>query len=594
MSIVTSLILRQMRTPIIILILGYSITILGMVLTPGIDDQGNPWRMSFFDAFYFVSYTATTIGFGEIPYPLSNAQRVWALITIYITVIAWFFALGRILSLIQDPTFREASRKNVFTRNLKNIKEDFVLICGFGETGHALAQALTERNIRAVIIEQDNGKIKTLSLIDYPVFVPGIQGNARDPEQLLAAGLKSRYCKAIVAVTASDETNLKIAISSKLLNPRVNVICRSEIREFEDNMYSFGTDYVINPFASFANVFSMAMQAPSLYLLYDWLTGVPNTRLTSPIYIDKSHWVICGYGRFGQALHPHLNKYNIPITVIDPSEDTRTAFLSHTENRNNDFIIGTGFDAHTLTLAGIESAVGLVAGTDDDSNNLSIIMTALELNPDLFVVARQNKQFNSLLFEASNADIIMQPSDIIARKIRTLLTTPLLVTFLNHARNQNEEWANIAISRLSGVLKDTRPNTWTIRVDENDARALYQVLDFGRSIRIGNLLQDPRARERKITSVALLLRRNQQIILMPGDDVAIKPGDEILYCGTPDAERSMKWTLNDLHSLNYIMTYEDMPDSYIWHKIHLYMKRKERRKTPRTLQQTPPSKDRKG
>ena len=581
MTLVTSLILRQMRAPLIILILGYGITILGMVLTPGLDDQGNVWHMSFFEAFYFVSFTATTIGFGEIPYPLSSAQRIWALITIYVTVISWFFALGQILTLIQDPTYREAAKKNAYARTLQNIHENFFLICGFGETGHALVQALSERQIRCAIIEQDKDKVKTLPLIDYSVFVPGMQGDARDPNQLIVAGLKHRHCKAVIALTASDETNLKIAISSKLLNPRVNVICRSEIKDFEENMFSFGTDYVINPFETFANIFAMAMQSPSLYLLYDWLTGVPDTQLTNPLYINRGHWVICGFGRFGQGLFGHICKQNIPVTIIDPSEKTREQFLSRSENKNNDFIIGTGFDAHTLTLAGIEQAIGLVSGTDDDSNNLSIIMTAREINKDVFVVARQNKKTNQQLFEASKADIIMQPSDIIARKIRTLLTNPLLLTFLNKAQQQDNEWSNIAISRLSGVLGEHRPSTWSVEVTESQAKALHKVLKFGRVLRIGNLLQDPRQKERKLTSVALLLKRGSQIILMPTDDIAIKSGDQVLYCGTSEAERSMKWTLNDIHSLNYIMTYEDTPDSLFWKIIHIRKKRIERRHRPR-------------
>ncbi|MCW8956107.1 MAG: NAD-binding protein [Gammaproteobacteria bacterium] len=584
MTLVTSLILRQMRAPLIILIMGYGITTLGMVLTPGIDDQGNIWHMSFFEAFYFVSFTATTIGFGEIPYPLSSAQRIWALITIYITVISWFFALGKILTLIQDPTYREAAKKSSYAQNLKNIHENFFLICGFGETGHALVQALSERHIRCVIIEQDSNKVKTLPLIDYSVFVPGMQGDARDPNQLILAGLKHRHCTAVIAVTASDDTNLKIAITSKLLNPKVSVICRSEIKDFEENMFSFGTDFVINPFEAFANVFAMAMQSPSLYLLYDWLTGVPDTQLTNPLYINQGHWVICGFGRFGQSLFTHISKQKIPVTIIDPSEATREEFLSRSENKNNDFIIGTGFDAHTLTLAGIEHAVGLVSGTDDDSNNLSIIMTAREINKNIFVVARQNKKTNQQLFEASKADIIMQPSDIIARKIRTLLTNPLLVTFLAKAREQDAEWSNIAISRLSGVLGEHRPSTWTIDVTETHTKALYLVLKLGRVIRVGNLLQDPRQRERKLTSVALLLKRGNQIILMPTDDIAIKSGDQILYCGTSDAERSMKWTLNELHSLNYIMTYEDMPDSLFWKLLHIRKKRNERRNRPRPKQ----------
>jgi voltage-gated potassium channel len=63
------LFLRRMRAPLLLLMLAYSISITGLVLIPGVDDQGEVWRMDFFHAFYFVTYTAPTIGFGEIPYP---------------------------------------------------------------------------------------------------------------------------------------------------------------------------------------------------------------------------------------------------------------------------------------------------------------------------------------------------------------------------------------------------------------------------------------------------------------------------------------------------------------------------------------------
>lgn len=581
MSLVTSLIMRQMRAPIIILILGYSISILGMVLTPGLDDQGNLWHMSFFDAFYFVSYTATTIGFGEIPYPLSNAQRTWALFTIYLTVISWFYSLGKIISLVQDPTFREALKINQFTHQLARIPDSFILICGFGETGHALASALTERNIHTVVIENNTQIIQTLPLEDFKLVVPGIKGDASNPEDLIVAGLQHPKCAAVIAATASDETNLKIAVTSKLLNPEICVICRSELEEYESNMFSFGTDFVVNPFDTFANIFAMAMHSPSLHLLYDWLTGVPDTDLSNPVYIKEGHWIICGFGRFGEGLYQQLLKSNIQVTVIDPSEKKREKFLNRPENSGNDFIIGTGFDAHTLTVAGVGHAVGLISGTDNDSNNLSIIMTAREINPDLFIVARHNKKTNEKLFIATDANIIMQPSEIIARKIRSLLVSPLMIAFLNKARNQDPTWANITISRIMGAMGESIPSIWTLHVNQEEAKALCMVLRLGRIMRVGNLLQDPRQREQQIEAIPLLLKRNQKLLLMPTDDIAIKSGDELLFCGTPGANRSMRWTLNDIHSLNYIMTYEETHDSFIWRKITQFIKSKERRNRPR-------------
>jgi len=581
MSLVTSLIMRQMRIPIIILIMGYSISILGMVIAPGIDDQGNPWQMSFFDAFYFVSYTATTIGFGEIPHTFSNAQRVWALVTVYLTVVAWFYSLGKIISLVQDPMFREALKENQFKQQLARIPDTFILICGFGETGHALAKALTEQNIHTVVIDENNNTIQTLPLEDFSLVIPAYKGDARDPEQLIRAGLQDKKCAAIIAVTASDETNLKIAVTSKLLHPNICVVCRSELEEYESNMFSFGTDFVINPFDTFANIFAMAMHSPALHLLYDWLTGVPNTDLTNPIYVKKGHWIICGYGRFGSDLYKQLLKSNVQVTIIDPSTDKRDAFLSLPENKGNDFIIGTGFDARTLTVAGASEAVGLISGTNNDSNNLSIIMTARELNPDLFIVARHNKKSNEKLFAASHANLIMQPSEIIARKIRTLLVSPLMIAFLNKARNQDPSWANVTISRIMGALGESLPSISTLNVNEKEARALCQVLHLGRVIRVGNLLQDPRQKEIQIAAVPLMLKRKQKLLLMPTNDIAIKSGDQILFCGTPSSLRSMHWSQNDLHSLNYIMTYEDTPDAFVWRKIYQFFKRKERRHRPR-------------
>ena len=51
--------------PLLVLIGVYSVSILGLVLIPGQDDQGMPWRMNFFHAFYFVSFMGSTIGFGS-------------------------------------------------------------------------------------------------------------------------------------------------------------------------------------------------------------------------------------------------------------------------------------------------------------------------------------------------------------------------------------------------------------------------------------------------------------------------------------------------------------------------------------------------
>jgi len=135
------LILRRMRAPLITLISIFALSVLGLTLIPGRDDAGEPWRMGFFDAFYFMSYTATTIGFGELPYPFTDAQRLWVMVTIYITVIGWAYAISALLTLLQDQAFHQALALQHFTRKVARLREPFLLIAGYGQTGELLGRS---------------------------------------------------------------------------------------------------------------------------------------------------------------------------------------------------------------------------------------------------------------------------------------------------------------------------------------------------------------------------------------------------------------------------------------------------------------------
>jgi Trk K+ transport system NAD-binding subunit len=581
MNLVTSMFLRRMRAPFILVICAYTVAIIGLITIPGIDDKGNLWHMNIFQAFYYVSFTATTIGFGEIPYPLSHAQRLWSLVTIYITVISWFYALGRILTLAQDKPFREAATRSRFRRDVRNLDTPFYLVCGFGETGNAVVNSLAEEHFRTVVIEQDPDNLNELALNELAEHVPAIAGDASDPDQLELAGIRHPLCRGVIAVTPSDATNLKIAITSKLLHPDIRVACRSEIKEFADNMKSFNTDYIVNPYETFADIFAMAMHSPSLHLIYDWLTGSPNTRLSDPIYFRYGHWVLCGYGRFGKELFTHLHNRDIPTTIIDSSGEIEAEYNQMVDKNLCTFIRGIGFDAETLKQAGIDHAAGLIAGTDNDSNNLSIIMTARAINPDVFVVARQNLLNNRELYQASKANLVMRPREIIARKIRVLFQTPLLIDYLALARDRDAEWANITVSRLSAVVGEVRPHLWTVLISKKESPAVAQGLNYGRKISLGHLIRDPNARNQKLKCVPLLLSRDHEQILMPEDDIDIHAFDRILFCGTREVKHSMHAILTEMSSLNYVMTLKKEPESFVWRKLHRHFNREERRSEQR-------------
>lgn len=556
MNQVIFLFLRRMRAPLLVLIFTYAISILGLVLIPGVDDHGQPWHMDFFHAFYFVSYMASTIGFGELPYAFTAAQRMWVLVSIYMTVIAWLYAIGKILTLMQDPAFKQSVTEGTFARGVRLIREPFYIVCGYGDTGSLLVRALVHREIRAVVIDLNPDRINELSLEDLHLHVPGLCADASASDHLLEAGLNHPCCAGVVALTDSDEDNLKIAITTKLLNPTLTVICRAEHGEVESNMASFGTDHITNPYEAFADRLALALHAPGMHLLHEWLTGVPDTPLAQPLYPPHGTWVLCGYGRFGKAVRHYLGQEGVETVIVEADPEGTDCVGA--------CVVGQGTEAVTLEEANIHEAVGIVAGTDNDTNNLSIIMTARELNPQLFMVGRQNKRHNHAIFEAARLDLVMQRSEIIARKIFAQLTTPLLPRFLEKMRAYRNDWANQLVSRISAVTGEKVPAVWNVDIDEKSAPAVLALTSEGIEIRLQDLVKNPRDREADLACVPLLLCRGDKEIVTPEYSEVVRPGDRVLFCGRVGVHERMMWTLLNQNALRYVRTGVERPDGYIW------------------------------
>ena len=551
------LLLRRMRVPLIVIILAYAISILGLVLIPGMDDQGNPWQMSFFHAFYFVSFMGSTIGFGEIPYPFTDPQRIWTTVAMYMTVIAWLYTIGSLLSLIQDQAFRRVLAYTNFTRAVRQIRDPFYLVCGLGGAGQLVVRELAEHGIRSVVIDRDETRIHSLQLEELPLHVPGITADVTDSTALVAAGLNKPQCAGVISLTGDDQVNLTVAITSKLLAPRLPVICRAESHDAEANIASFGTETIINPFDTFAERLAMMFRSPSMYLVYEWMTSLHETPLTEFAAPPRGTWILCGYGRFGKALQKSLSFKGIQTTIVE-------ADAAGTDAPEN-VIEGRGTEAITLHEAGIEQAAGLIAGTDDDANNLSIIMTGLHLNKDLFTVSRQNRSSNDAIFAAANTDITMHPGRLIGKRVVDILTMPLLTDFLRMAILQNDDWANVLVSRIVGILTDRPPESWALTISTKQTPAVTHLLRKGTTVTVQNLLRDPRDPATPLPCVALYLKHHDnQERLLPEDDTPLQIGDQLLFCGQESAETHMRWTARNSHAINYICTGSDRPSGNLW------------------------------
>jgi voltage-gated potassium channel len=564
-SIAIFLIMRRMRTPLIVLIVIFAVSVVGLTLIPGQDAEGRPWRMGFFDAFYVMSYTASTIGFGEIPYPFTYGQRLWVTIAIYLTVIGWAYAIGSLLALLQDRAFRQALALQLFRRKVARLREPFLLIAGYGRSGKLLGRSFDALGRRFVVLDLSDVRIDDLELGGYHADVPGLVGDARDPGQLRNAGLHHPWCEGVLALTDDDEANLSVSMTAALLRPDLPVIARSTSPAISERMRAFGTPIVVNPFDSFGNRLRLALHAPASYQLMNWLESGPGADLPPRGRPPQGgRWILCGYGRFGRALTEDLRAEGLEVTIIEAeaASDTDDAILT-----------GDASEPSVMARANLEQAVAFVAGTDNDTTNLSLVAAVRRINPTLFIVARQNKPASTPLFATVDIDTLLEPTEVAAREVYAQLSMPLLRRFLGELPALGDAWASTLIAQMTQRCGSQLQSPWKVRLTSDEAPAVFERIAGGNVV-LGDLLRDPVDRDERLPAVPLLVLRGDESTLAPPDDFVLAAGDEILLLGWPAARRSLDSILimDDVGA--YVIAAEHVPASWIWRRLS------HRQKTP--------------
>ncbi len=556
MNNVLYLFLRRMRFPLVLIIVIYAITVIGLAIVPGVDANGNPTPgMGLFNAFYVISYTGTTIGFGELPAPYSTGQRLWMTVSIYLSVIGWSYSIVTMISLVQEKGFQDALRARRFSRRIERLHEPFYIVCGCGETGTLVCAGLDRLGLRFVVIDAADERIQQLKLEDFLSEPPMAVGDASQPETLTNAGLLSPHCRGVMALAVDDATNRAIAVTVRLLAPKVPVMARVGDPTQDLNLGAFGGDVISNPFERFAQHLSEAIATPEAFRLREILTGLPGDPLPEPLRPPRGNWIMCGYGRFGHRVREQLESSGFGVTVVD---------RLHFGEPGVD-IEGTGTDAPCLIRAGVRDAVGIVAGNASDLKNLAIALVARELNPEIFVVTRQNQISNRPLFEAFLDDLTMQPSRIVAREFLALITTPLLGRFIALIPEQDETWCAHLSLALCGLRGSTVPEMWSTAITRKRSPAALDALHLGQWVRVGHLLVDPFDRRITAKALVLMVARGPQVYPLPATDFALEEGDEVLVASSPEAAHRIRLNLQNPTALDYVRTGRDHHGGALWH-----------------------------
>ena len=141
------------------------------------------------------------------------------------------------------------------------------------------------------------------------------------------------------------------------------------------------------------------------------------------------HYIICGYGRIGTIISRELAADNIPFVVIEQDS-------SKIEQLEKDHFLYLNMNAtaeESLIKAGIQRAQGIVTAVESDADNVFIALTAKDLRPDIFVLARSSDVKNESKLLKAGATRVVSPYLIGGKRMAQILRKPTVVDFIDTA-----------------------------------------------------------------------------------------------------------------------------------------------------------------
>ncbi|BAU24069.1 potassium transporter TrkA [Caldimicrobium thiodismutans] len=222
----------------------------------------------------------------------------------------------------------------------------------------------------------------------------------------------------------------------------------------------------------------------------------------------KDHCILCGFGRIGRYIYEFIHQ-EIPMVVIEKNSE----ILKELKEKGILHLEGDATSEEILIKAGIERAKYLVAVLGEDAENVYIVLTARNLNPQLYIVARaDNPRVEKKLLQAG-ANRVLSPYVIGARKMALSLLKPNVMDFME-----------IASPELQMDLQIEE-----IFVEEGSTLAHKTILES-------------KIREQTNAIILAIKRRSGEMVFNPSSQEKILPGDILIALG----ERKKLEILSDL------------------------------------------------
>jgi voltage-gated potassium channel len=188
---------------------------------------------------WMVVITIATVGYGES----SNQPEIVQLFTILVILLgisASAYTLGGFLQLWLAGEVDRALGRERMEREIHKI-EKHTIICGFGRIGQILAADLSRQKQAFLVIDTN---AERCAEADDKGFLH-LHGDATNDDVLLEAGV--RRARTLITGLPNDAANVFITLTSRNLNPNLQIIARAEHATTERKLRQAGANRIVMP-----------------------------------------------------------------------------------------------------------------------------------------------------------------------------------------------------------------------------------------------------------------------------------------------------------------------------------------------------------
>jgi voltage-gated potassium channel len=150
-------------------------------------------------------------------------------------------------------------------------------------------------------------------------------------------------------------------------------------------------------------------------------------RLTKKMSKLRDHYIICGSGRVGSHLVRDLMRGSESFVVIETDQQRAADF----SQRGVNVLVGDATLEETLRDGGVAHARGLAACLPNDADNVYVVLTARDLNPNLRIVARAAEEQAEAKLLRAGANHVIAPTIIGGHRMAVALTKPAVSEFMD-------------------------------------------------------------------------------------------------------------------------------------------------------------------